>query len=40
LSNELEQILGKKVDILTRDGLETFCVDDVARKIKKVFAYG
>ena len=30
LANELEQLLGKKVDILTPDGLETIRIGDVA----------
>ncbi len=40
LANELERLLGKKVDILTPDGLETIRVGDVAESIKKVLAYG
>jgi len=38
LTDELEQLLGKKVEILTPDGLESIRVPRVAESIRKVLA--
>ena len=40
LSRDLEKLFGKKVEILTPDGLASIRVRDVAGSIRKALAYG
>ena len=40
LTDALERLLNRKVDILTPDGLDTIRVPEVADSIRKALAYG
>lgn len=40
LSSTLEQLLGKKVDILTSAGLDSIRIPEIAENIRKTLAYG
>lgn len=40
LSDTLEQLLGKKVDILTPAGLDSIRIPEIAANIRKTLAYG
>jgi hypothetical protein len=40
LSRELEMLFGKKVEILTPDGLNSIRIKEIAADIRKALAYG